>query len=111
MHHVRVRLLGFVEEHDRIRTATDGFGKLAAFLVTDITRWRTDQPRGGEFFHVLRHVDLNYRVAIAEHEFGEFLREESFSNAGRIEENERTDPAARIFEIRAAAAQLFGNCN
>ena len=102
-----MRFFYFVEKHNRIWTATDRFGKLAAFLVADVAGRRSDQARGGEFFHVLRHVDLNQRVAIAEHEFGELLREKSFSNAGRPEENERTNRPARILEVGAAAAQRF----
>jgi hypothetical protein len=70
MHHVRVRLFDFVEKHHRVRPTPHRFGKLAALFVTDISRRRTDQTRCREFLHVLRHVDLNERVAIAEHEFG-----------------------------------------
>ena len=63
VHHVRVRLFDFVEEHDGVGPAADGFGKLAALLVTDVARRRTDQARGGELLHVLGHVDLDERVA------------------------------------------------
>src|SRR2546421_8911579 len=60
---------------------------------------KADQAKRGKFFHVLRHVDLNECVTIAEHEFGELLREESFSDAGRSEENERADWTPRLFDI------------
>src|ERR1051326_6010038 len=63
MHHVGVRLFDLVEEHDRIRPATHRLRKLPAFLVANVSRRRTDQSRRGELFHVLRHVDLNQRVA------------------------------------------------
>ena len=104
-----MRFLDFVEEHDRVGPAPDRFGKLAAFLVTDIARRRTDQPRGGELFHVLRHVDLDQRVAIAEHEFRERAGEERLADAGRAEEDERADRPLRILQIRARAAQRLAD--
>src|ERR1700730_14938511 len=102
MHHVRVRLFDFVKEHDRIRPASDRFGKLTAFLVADVTRRRADQTRSGEFFHVLRHYRLDVRVAIAEHEFGELLREERFADTGRSEENKRANWTPRVFKVGPA---------
>src|ERR1041385_4097268 len=108
MHHVGMRFFDLVEEHNRVRPAPYRFGKLSAFLVTDITGWRTNQTRRGEFFHVLRHVDLNKRVAVAEHELGKLLGEKRFADAGRSEENERADRPPRILEIGAAAAERFG---
>ena len=38
MHHIRVRLFNFIEEHYRVRPAAHGFRKLPALLVTDIAR-------------------------------------------------------------------------
>src|SRR5205823_11874730 len=96
MHHVWVRFLDFVEEHDRVGTTTDRFRKLAAFLVTDVSRRRTDQPRSRKLFHVLRHVDLNESVTVAEHELGQLLGEKCFPNTGWPEENKGADRPARI---------------
>src|SRR5258708_3590399 len=92
-----------VKEHDRIGTTADRFRKLATFFITDVTGRRTNQPRGGEFFHVLRHVDLNQGVAVAEHEFGQLLREKRFPDSGWTEENKRPDRTPRILQIRPAA--------
>src|SRR5437763_795658 len=102
-----MRFLNFVKEHDGIWSTTNRFGKLTALLVADVTRRRTNQTRGGEFFHVLRHVDLNQRVAIAKHEFGELLGEKCFADTGWSEKNKRTNWAPRIFQIGPAAAQRF----
>ena len=62
VHHVRVRFLDFVEQHDRIRPAADRLGELATLLVTDVAGRRTDQARGRELLHVLAHVDLDERI-------------------------------------------------
>ena len=56
--HVRVRLFDFVEEHNGVGIAAHLFGELAAFLVTDVTRRRTDQARDVELLHVFAHVEL-----------------------------------------------------
>ena len=42
--YIRVGFLDLVEQHDRIRFAPHRFGELASFVVTDISRRRSDQP-------------------------------------------------------------------
>src|SRR5438128_8643663 len=59
MHDIRVGLFNLIKKHNRIRPASHGFRKLSALFIADVTWRRTDQPRSSEFFHVLRHVDLN----------------------------------------------------
>ena len=87
MHHIGVRLFDLIKKHNRIRPAPHSLGKLSALFVTDVPRRRTDQTRRGEFFHVLRHVDLNQRVSVTEHEFSESAREICFADAGRTEKD------------------------
>src|SRR4030095_14290276 len=79
---VRMSLFDFVEEHDGIRLATDTFGKLAAFLVTDVT-WRgADQPADRKLLHVLAHVELNKGLGASKHLFCQGSREQRLANAG-----------------------------
>ena len=40
---IGVRLLDFVQKNDAIRRTLDAFGELAAFLVADVSRRRTDE--------------------------------------------------------------------
>ena len=61
---VVVRLFDFVEEHDAVRAAADGFAQLAAFLVADISRRRADQPGDRVLLHVFAHVDADHGVFI-----------------------------------------------
>ena len=102
-------LLDFVEQHHRVRPAADRFGKLAAFLVADVARRRSDQAAGGELLHVLRHVDLDERLGVAEHELGEVAGEVSLAHPGRPEEQERTDRPARVLEVGAGTAEGLGD--
>jgi hypothetical protein len=49
-HHVenvRMSFLNLVKQHYAVRPAPDGFGQLPAFLITDISRRRSDQPADG----------------------------------------------------------------
>ncbi len=49
-------LLNLVEEQDRIRTPTNGLGKLATLIVAHIS-WRcTNQLSYGMTLHVFRHI-------------------------------------------------------
>src|SRR5437773_2695994 len=109
MHHIRVRFFDLVKKHDRVRPASHGFRKLSALFITDVPWRRTDQTRCGEFFHVLRHVDLNQRVGVTEHEFGESAREIRFADSSGTEKDERTDRAPWILQVGARATQSFAN--
>ena len=111
MHDIRVGFFHFIEKDHRIRAAAHGLAELTAFLVPDIAGRRADEAGGGELFHVFRHVDLDERVGIAEHEFGEGAGEEGLTNTGRAEKNERSDRAARVFEVGPGAAEGLADGN
>src|SRR5580698_7743160 len=78
-----MRLLDFIEEHNRIRSAPHLLGELSAFFVTHISRRRANQPRHGMLLHVLRHVDAQQRVLVIEQKLGERPRHFGFADAGR----------------------------
>ena len=109
VHHVGVRLLDFVEQHHRVRTATHFLRQLAAFFVADIARRRTDQPRDVELLHVLAHVELDQRVLIAKHEFRQRARHQRLADARRAEEHKRADRTIRVFQVGAAATQRLAD--
>ena len=111
VHDVGVRLFDFVEQHDRVRTATHALGQLAALFVADIARRRTDQPRDIEFLHVLAHVELDQRILVAKHEFRQRAGHQRLAHAGRPEEHERADRPVRVLEVGAAAAQRLADRN
>ena len=92
-------LLDFVEEHDGIRLTTDRFGELATFVVTHVTRRRTDEAGDRELLHVLGHIDLNDRLLFAEHTFGQRAGEERLADAGGAEEEEGADRATGVLEV------------
>ena len=80
---VGMGLLDLVEQDDRVRPAADLLGELAALLVADVARRGADQPRDVVLLHVLRHVDLDQGVGVAEHEFGQRLGQQRLADAGR----------------------------
>ena len=107
--HVGVRLFYLIEQHDGVRAAPHCFGELSAFFVADVSWRRADEARRGELLHVLGHVDLDECFAITEHEFGEALGEEGFSDAGGAEEDKGADWASGIFEVGSGSAKGFGD--
>ena len=104
-----MRLFDFVEQHDGIRIAPHFFGELAAFLVADVAGRRTDEPRDVELLHVFAHVEMDERFGVAEHLFGERLGQQRLAHAGRAEQQKCADGPARVFQIRARAAQRLAN--
>ena len=104
-----MRLLDFVEQHHRIRTAPHLLGELAAFFVADISRRRADQARHGVLLHVLGHVDAHHGVLVVEQELGQRARQFGFADAGRAQEDERTDRPLGIAQPRARTANGIGH--
>ena len=102
-----MRFFDLVEKHNGVRFAADLFRQLSPFFVADISGRRSDKPRHGELFHVLAHVDADQRIFGIEQVTGKRLRHFGLADAGRTEEDERADRAARIFQSRAGPADRF----
>jgi len=59
--------------------------------------------------HVLGHIDTDHRVFISEHDIRKRLGKLGLADAGRSEEDKRSDRTARILESHSAAA--YRACN
>ena len=81
--HVAMGLFDFVQQHDRVGPAADGFGQPAAFFVADVARRGADQPADGVPLHELAHVEPDHGVFVVEHHFGQGLAKLGFADAGR----------------------------
>src|SRR4051794_37280274 len=102
--HVRVGLLDLVEEEHRVRLAPHGLGQLTALVVADVARRRAHEARHRVLLHVLRHVDADHRLLVAEEELGERPRELGLPDARGAGEEERAGRALRVLEAGAGAA-------
>ena len=80
---LRIRLLDFVEEDDRIRIAPHLLGELASFFVSDIARRCPDETGDRILFHVLGHIDSDDVVLVIEEGFGEGFRHFGLTDARR----------------------------
>ena len=63
---IGMRFFDFVEKHDGVRFASDGFGELTAFLVANVSWRRAYQARDRVFLHVFAHVDPDHGVFVVE---------------------------------------------
>src|SRR5581483_760345 len=101
---IRVRLLDFVQQDDRIWRALHPLGELSALFVADVSRRRTDQLGDRVLLHELRHIEADQRLFGAEHELRQGARDFGFADAGGAEEQERSDGTVRALQAGAAAA-------
>ena len=104
-----MRLLDLVEQHHRVRAPPHRLGERASFLVADIARRRADQPRHGVLLLILRHVHAHHGALIVEQELGECARQLGLADAGRAQEQERAERAARILKPGPRAAHRVGH--
>ena len=105
-----MRLLDLVEQHDRVRVATNGLGELAALVVTDVTRRATDELGDLELATELGHVEADECILAAKEVLGERLGELGLARAGGTQEDKAAAGATRVLERRTAAAHGLGNC-
>ncbi len=101
---VGMGLLDLVEQHDRVGTAADGLGELAALLVAHVTRRRPDETGNRVLLHVLGHVELDERVLVAEEELGEGLGRLGLTDPGWSEEDERAGGTLGVLQPGARPA-------
>ena len=92
--HVGMGLLDLVEQQHAVGLAAHRLGQLAALVVADVARRRTDQARDRVLLHVLGHVDPDHRVLVAEQELGQRPGQLGLADARRPEEDERAGRAA-----------------
>ena len=105
---IRMRLLDFVKQHDRVRRTLDALGELTALLVAHVARRQTDELGDGVLLHVLRHIEADERLVGAEEELGQSAGHFRFAHAGWSQEQERADGAMRRLEAGARAANSAG---
>ena len=99
----RMRLLDLVEQHHRVGPAANRFGQLSRFLVSDVSRGRTEQARHRVLFLILRHVDANHRVLVVEQERGQRAGELGLADSGRTQEDEAAQRAIRVLQPSTSA--------
>src|SRR6185369_6769621 len=101
LHHIRMCLFHFVEEHHRIGLSPHCLGQNAAFTVTDVSWRRSLQTGYSMSFLILAHVD-RYQVSFAAIQ-GVSESESSFrlTNTGGSDEQENADRPFRISQPRA----------
>ena len=102
-----MRLLHFIEQHDRVRFAANGLGEHAAFGRAFVAARRTDELRDLVLFLELGHVDDDHVAVAAVEQVGEGECGFGFADAGRADEEEDADGAAGVAEFRAGCANAF----
>ena len=100
----------FIEQHNRIRFSSYGFGKLATFFVPDITWRRSNQPRNRMTFLVFRHINADHRPFIVKEELGKSTRELGFPHARRPQkEQHAVRLVVALLERAFVQAQALGD--
>src|SRR6185503_14159859 len=102
-------LLEFVEQDHAVGMPADRFGQLSAFVVSDISGWRADQPRHGVPLLVFAQVDPDHVLFGVEKRLGQRPSQLGFPDTGRPQEDERPDRSARILDPRTSAYHRVGH--
>ena len=66
IHDIRMCFFNFIEQNDRIRLSPYLFGQLSSFIITDISRRRTNHSCNRMLFHKFCHIQPNQRVIVIE---------------------------------------------
>src|SRR5208283_3417429 len=87
-----------VEQDDGVGRTLDALGELAALLVADVSRRRSDQLADGVLLHELRHIEADEGLVRAEEEVRKGARHLGFADAGGAEEEEAADGTRGVLE-------------
>src|SRR5690606_3381897 len=101
---LRMGLLDFIEQDDRIGAPPHGLRELAALFVADVSRRCTNESAHRVPLLILAHIDAHHRRFVVEEEFGQGLREFGLSDARRSDEDEAADRARFFLESGASTA-------
>ena len=93
----------------RVWLASDGLGKLTAFVVSYISGRRSDETRHGMLFLILAHIYSCHHILIVKQIFGERLGQLRLTYAGSAKEYERAYGSTRIIQTGTAPAHRVGN--
>ena len=107
--HIGVGLFDLVEQQHRVGLAPYRLGELAALLVADVAGRRSDEPGDGVPFLVFAHVGPDQVLVGVEQRGGERLGQLGLADAGRAEEEERADRAARVADPGAGPDDRVGD--
>ncbi len=102
-------LLDFVEQDNRIRFATYGFGKLATLIVAHVSRRRSDQTAHGVLLLILGHINTSHHILVIEEVIGQSLCQFGFTDTGSTQEDERTYRTFRVAKTGTTAAYCIGH--
>ena len=102
-------LLDLIEEEHAVGAASHRLGELAALLVADVARRRSDQAGDGVLLHVFRHIETDHRLLVIEEELGESPCQLCLSDPGGAQEDEGADGPVGIGEACPPAPHRVGD--
>ena len=103
-------LLYLVQQDDRVGLAPHGLSKLAALVVSDVSRRRTDQTGDAVPLLILAHIDTGHHVLVVEQGLGQSLGQFGLTDTGGTEEHERADGPLLVLQPGTASAHCIGHC-
>ena len=105
---VRVCLLNLIKQYHRVGLAAYGLGQLTAFIVTYISRRRSDQTRYAVLLLILTHVDTRHHRFVIKEELCQGFGQFGLTHTRCTKEEERTDWPLRVLQSGAATAYSIG---
>ena len=78
----------FIKEDYRIWFPADGFCQLAAFIISHVSRRRSDQTGDRVFLHVLAHIDTDHIAFVIKQGFCQCFCQLCFADTGWSQEEE-----------------------
>ena len=107
--YIRMSLFDFIKQDDRIRFPSDSFRQLTTFIISNVSRRRTDQTSGTELLLIFTHINTRHHILIVEQIIRQGLCQLRLTNSGCSQEDERTDRPLRILQSGTAPTNCVCN--
>ena len=106
---IRMRLFDLVKQHHLIGPPPHCLGQHAAFVVSDVSRRCTDQPRDRVLFHELAHIEAHHGVVVVKQKFRHRLGQLGLADPRGTKKQERPKRAMLVVQPRPRPAHRIGH--
>ena len=87
----------------------NGLGQIAPFLVTHVTRGRTNQSRHRVLFHVFTHIHPNHILLVVKEELRQGSRQFRLTHAGGPQKDKGPDGPVGVLKPGTGTAHRVGH--
>ena len=107
--YIRVRFLNLIKKKNTVWISAHLFTELSAFVITNISRRRSNQFGHTVFLHIFRHIHTDHCLFTAKHRFCQRFGKFCLTDTRWAEEQKRTNRTMWVFQTYSSSLNCLRN--